>query len=263
MRITANHVTLLRLVFLPIPCTLLFGGPWHRAAALVLFIAIGLTDYLDGYLARKHGSTTLGALIDPMADKIFVTAMFVPLARTEVVSLWMVFLIFVREFTVTELRSIHGSRGIHFQTSELAKCKTAIQMIGGAVIILNDIFRSSWVILIPLGGFLLFTLALAKRTYEKNGRLGPRIITLVTLVAWALGTRCVFPYTTTIWAIMLLVVGVTILSGLQYVLETWRHLGGYLRQRFGVAEWAAFAGVSFAFPAICSLPEPSPRLRPL
>jgi cardiolipin synthase (CMP-forming) len=250
MRITANTVTLLRLVFLPIPCSLMFGGPWHKALALVLFVAMGLTDYLDGYLARKQGPTTLGALMDPMADKIFVTTMFVPLVRLDVVPLWMVLLLLVREYAVTELRSIHGSRGVQFRTSELAKYKTTIQMIGGSVIILNDIFRDNWVVLIPLSGFFLFTLALAYRIHRKRGRLGPRIITLVILVGWALAMRCAFAYTITNWAIMALVVGATLVSGIQYAVRTWMHLGDHRRRSFGIAEWGSFVGVSFFFPAI-------------
>jgi CDP-diacylglycerol--glycerol-3-phosphate 3-phosphatidyltransferase len=250
MLLKANHVTLLRLVFLPIPCILLFGEVWQKSLALILFVAVGLTDYLDGYLARKQGPTALGALMDPMADKIFVTAMFVPLARMGVVPLWMLFLVFVREYAITELRSIHGSRGIHFQTSEMAKYKTTIQMIGGSVIILNEIFGSSWTVLIPLGGFFLFTLALAARTYAAHGRLGMRSITFVVLVAWGFVMRCFFPYTTTNWAIMALVVGVTMLSGVQYAVQTWQHMGGYLKDRFGVVQWASLAGMSVAFPAI-------------
>jgi CDP-diacylglycerol--glycerol-3-phosphate 3-phosphatidyltransferase len=250
MRITANHVTLLRLVFLPLPCALLFGGPWHKSLALVLFIVLGLTDYLDGYLARKQGPTTLGALIDPMADKIFVTAMFVPLAQLGAVPIWMVLLLFVREYVVTELRSIHGSHGAQFKTSELAKYKTTIQMIGGAVIIFNGILGDHWAAFVPLGGFFLFTLALARWTYLRHGRLGPRIITFVTLVGWALGMRAFFPYQTTNWAIMALVMGITLLSGIQYVYQTWRHLGSFLRRQPGLAQWASFVGIGFAFPAI-------------
>lgn len=251
MNITANKVTLLRLVLLPLPCALLFGGSWwYRALALFLFIVLGLTDYVDGYLARKQGPTTLGALIDPMADKIFVTALYIPLARMDVVPLWMVLLLFIREYTVTELRSIHGSGGVRFRTSELAKYKTTIQMIGGGVIILLDIFRADSSVLFPMALFVAFTLALTYRTYRKQGWLGPRIITFTTLVAWVFAMRCIFPHTITISAIMALVVTVTLISGFQYVVHTWRHLGRFLRDRFGPREWASFVGISLAFPII-------------
>jgi phosphatidylglycerophosphate synthase len=168
----------------------------------------------------------------------------------EIVPIWMIFLLFIREYTVTELRSIHGAGGIRFRTSELAKYKTTIQMIGGGAIILNDIFRSHWSVLIPMGGGLLFTVLLAFWTYRKQGRLGPRSITFMTLVAWGLATRCIFSYTTTIWAIMALVVAVTLISGLQYMIQTWRHLGEHLRERFGPREWASFVGIGLAFPVI-------------
>jgi phosphatidylglycerophosphate synthase len=77
-----------------------------------------------------------------------------------------------------------------------------------------------------------------------------RSITFVVLVAWAVAMRCFFPYTVTNWAIMAVVVGVTILSGVLYAVQTWRHMGEYLRGRFGMVEWTALASMSLAFPAI-------------
>jgi CDP-diacylglycerol--glycerol-3-phosphate 3-phosphatidyltransferase len=249
MTITANQMTFLRLIFLPIPCALLFGGPTHKGLALLLFIAAGLTDYLDGHLARKHGATRLGALIDPMADKIYITAMFVPLAWQGIVPIWMVLLLFIREYTVTELRSIHGSGGVDFRTSELAKYKTTIQMIGGGVIILNEIFRQHWTVWIPLGAFFAFSLLLATHTYRMRGRLGSRILTLMSLIAWVLVMRALLPYDRTNQAIMALIVAVTLLSGLHYALLTWRSLKGYVKERFGAREWASFVGIGLLFPA--------------
>ncbi len=249
MRITANQVTLLRLVFLPIPCALLFEAPWQKALSLAFFVVIGLTDYLDGYLARKQGPTRLGAMIDPIADKVFVAAMFIPLVRMEAVPIWMVVLIFIREFLVTELRGIHGSVGAEFHTAELAKYKTTIQMIGGGIVILNVIFGSNRGVLLPLGGFFAFTLLLAVITYLRRGRLGPRILTFVGLVGWALAMRFLFSYTTTNWAIMGLVVGVTIVSGLQYLVLTWRRLKGGIH-RLGLRDWANSLGIGVLFPTV-------------
>lgn len=250
MRITANQVTLFRLVFLPIPCALLFEAPWQKALSLLFFVVIGLTDYLDGYLARKQGPTRLGALIDPIADKVFVAAMFIPLVRMEAVPIWMVVLVFIREFLVTELRGIHGFAGLEFHTSELAKYKTTIQMIGGGIVILNVIFGSSRDVLLPMGGFFAFTLVLAGITYLRQGRLGPRTLTFVGLVGWAFATRFLFSYTTTNWAIMALVAGVTLVSGLQYLAWTWRSLKGDLIGQVGVKDWAISLGVGVLFPTV-------------
>jgi cardiolipin synthase len=250
MNITANQVTLLRLILLPIPCVLLFGGPWHQSLALFFFILVGLTDYWDGYLARKQGPTTLGALIDPMADKIYITAMFIPLARIEVVPIWMVLLLFVREYTVTELRSVHGSGGVRFHTSELAKYKTTIQMIGVGVIIMNEIFQSHWSVFIPYSLLLLFTIGLALWTLNRHGSLGPRTITFMSLVAWTFAMRILFSGSVTNLAIMSLIVAVTLISGFQYILHTRRHLTEYVRSHFGVEEWASFIGIGLAFPII-------------
>lgn len=250
MRLTANHLTLLRLALIPIPCALLMGGAVHKSLALVLFVLVGLTDYLDGYLARKQGPTLLGALMDPLADKIFVAAMFVPLARHGAVPLWMVWLVFLREYAVTELRSIHGAHKAAFSTSELAKYKTTIQMIGGGVIILNEIFGGSPWVFFPLGGLFFFTVWVAWQVRKAGLRSGLRGLTFMVLVAWALAMRWQFPYEQVNWAIMALVTSVTVMSGLHYAYQTWRVIGSQLSKSLSWGDGAAFLGVSLLFPSI-------------
>lgn len=250
MQLRANHLTLLRLALIPIPCALLLGGAVYKSLALVLFLLAGLTDYLDGYLARKQGPTLLGALIDPLADKIFVAAMFVPLAHQGSIPLWMVWLVFLREYAVTELRSIHGARKAAFRTSELAKYKTTIQMIGGGVIILNDIFGSSQWVFFPLGGLFLFTVWVAWQVRRAGLRSGLRGLTFMVLVAWALAMRWQFSYEQVNWAIMALVTSVTVMSGLHYGYHTWRLMGSDLSRSLNWGDGAAFLGVSFVFPSI-------------
>lgn len=250
MRLTANQVTLLRLALIPVPCALLLGGPTSKSLALGLFVLMGLTDYLDGYLARRQGPTTLGALMDPLADKIFVAAIFVPLAHQEIVPLWMVWLVFMREYAVTELRTIHGSRKLYFRTSELAKYKTTIQMIGGGVIILNDIFASSRWVFLPLGGLFLFTAGLALYVRQRSGRIGLRAMTFMVLVAWTLAMRWLLPYNHANWAIMALVASVTVLSGLHYAYHTWRLLGKDLSGALNWTDGIAFLGATMVFPSV-------------
>ena len=251
MKLKANHLTLLRLLLMPLPCALLFQhGIWERSIALFLIIVIGLTDYWDGYLARKHGPTTLGALLDPLADKIFIAALFIPLAVTHIVPIWMVALMFVREFSITELRSVHGAGGIRFQTSELAKYKTTIQMIGGGVIIGLDIFKSDWTIFIPMGLMVLFALTLAVRSYLRNGRLNARVVTFASLVLLTFALRLIAPYKAIIWLIMAFIVVITLLSGMQYVAKSWEVLGDYLRKNFSAGAWITFLGIGIVFPAV-------------
>ena len=127
---TANQVTVARLVPMPAIAWLLYQGEsgWWWAVCLAFFV--GSTDYVDGYLARKHGPTLLGALLDPLADKIFLAFMYVPLVDLGFLPVWAVALMFCREFLVTSMRSAYAQRGIGFETSYLAKMKTWVQMQG-------------------------------------------------------------------------------------------------------------------------------------
>ena len=98
----------------------------------MLFVLASITDGLDGYLASKHGQiTTMGMLLDPLADKIMVTAAFVALVayNPEVVKVWIVVVIIGREFLISGLRSIAASEGFTVTASELGKLKTVIQIV--------------------------------------------------------------------------------------------------------------------------------------
>jgi CDP-diacylglycerol--glycerol-3-phosphate 3-phosphatidyltransferase len=126
-----NILTLGRIAAIPILVILLFldsraAGFW---AALV-FSAAAITDWLDGWLARKwEVVTVLGKFLDPLADKLIVMAaliMLIPLGR---VPAWAVFLILAREMVVTGLRSIASSEGIVIAASDLGKYKTIFQMV--------------------------------------------------------------------------------------------------------------------------------------
>lgn len=118
-----------------------WAGPHgeQEIAASVLFVLASITDGLDGYLARKHGLiTTMGMLLDPLADKIMVTAAFVALVayNPEVVKVWIVVVIIGREFLISGLRSIAASEGFTIQASELGKLKTVVQIVAVTLAIL-------------------------------------------------------------------------------------------------------------------------------
>src|SRR5581483_5239584 len=106
MRITANQVTSLRLALTPIPCWLLYQGVHGQFAALVFATLLGCTDFVDGYLARKHGPTVLGGLMDPIADKVFIAITFLPAVDLGWCPPWLVAALFAREFVVTAARSL-------------------------------------------------------------------------------------------------------------------------------------------------------------
>src|SRR5271166_3421847 len=125
-----NSITMSRIIMIPLFLWILSPHfPWqgHGAqeiVASVLFVLASITDGLDGYLARKHGLiTTMGMLLDPLADKIMVTAAFVALVayNPEVVKVWIVVVIIGREFLISGLRSIAASEGFTVTASELGK----------------------------------------------------------------------------------------------------------------------------------------------
>lgn len=98
--------------------------------ALLIFLVASGTDMLDGYLARRWGKiTTIGTLLDPIADKLLVSASLIALVQVRVVPAYIAVLIVGREFVVTGLRSIAAAEGYTIQASELGKTKMAAQVI--------------------------------------------------------------------------------------------------------------------------------------
>lgn len=125
---TANRVTFARLVSMPVLAWLLYQDTiW---AAFALGVVIGSTDFVDGYLARKHGATVLGSLMDPIADKVFIAIAYIPFTDRGYFPAWATALLFVREFLVTALRTSYELRGLAMKTSLIAKIKTWVQMAG-------------------------------------------------------------------------------------------------------------------------------------
>jgi CDP-diacylglycerol--glycerol-3-phosphate 3-phosphatidyltransferase len=126
-----NTLTLLRIFLVPILVALLFtrtdGGLF---LGMVVFGLAVLTDYLDGYLARRRNEVTrLGTLLDPIADKLLTAAAFISLVEMNAVPAWMVVIIVGREFAVTGLRNIAASRGILIPASGLGKGKMVSQVV--------------------------------------------------------------------------------------------------------------------------------------
>ena len=134
-----------RIVMIPLLLWILSPHfPWHSAGeqeifASILFILASITDGVDGYLARSRGQiTTMGILLDPLADKIMVAAAFVALVayNPSVVKVWIAVIIIGREFLISGLRSIAASEGFAIQASDLGKLKTVIQIFAVVAAIL-------------------------------------------------------------------------------------------------------------------------------
>lgn len=144
-----NSITMSRIIMIPLFLWILSPYfPWqgHGAqelSAAVLFVLASMTDGLDGYLARKRGQiTTMGMLLDPLADKIMVTAALIELVAytPQIVKVWIAVVIIGREFLISGLRSIAASEGFTITASELGKLKTVTQIVA----VVSSILAHRW-----------------------------------------------------------------------------------------------------------------------
>jgi len=113
-------------------------GTWREVVAVVIFLVAAATDWLDGYLARTRGQvTTLGKLLDPIADKLLTSSAFISLVELRLAPAWMIVVIVGREFVVSGMRSIAASRGWVMAASRWGKYKTASQVVAIVLLILT------------------------------------------------------------------------------------------------------------------------------
>ena len=142
-----NFFTLLRIFFVPLLVAALvqegFWLPWpwvvgKEFIALSIFLVAAGTDILDGYLARRWKQvTTVGTLLDPIADKMLISAALISLVQIHRVPGWMAILIIGREFAVSGLRSIAATEGYTIKASELGKTKTVLQVVAISLVMLG------------------------------------------------------------------------------------------------------------------------------
>ncbi len=217
MRIKANHLTILRIILLPIPYFLIFQGRWQRLIALILIAILGFTDYFDGILARKYGTTALGKLLDPIADKIFVAVLFLPLVTLNILPLWLIWLIFLREFIVTELRRFTGEGTKVLSVTELAKIKTTLQMTGGGLILLTATFTSKLVLESFLGIFLIISLLWSLYSYIKFKSISRRLLIFLWFIVFSMFIRYIFDIRDTCLIYGIVILLITFVSGFQYI----------------------------------------------
>src|SRR5205814_6162763 len=110
----ANGLTLARIFAIPLIVAVLLTGPkdGDMLIAAVIFLLASATDFLDGYFARKRGQvTTLGILLDPLADKLLISSVFIALVQLRLAPAWMVVIIIGREFAIMGLRNIASDQG--------------------------------------------------------------------------------------------------------------------------------------------------------
>jgi len=143
-----NSLTTLRIFFVPLLVVVLltrqpnwdfWGLPIHfEVWGVLILLVAAATDVMDGYIARKRREvTTLGILLDPIADKLLISAAFISLVQMGLVPAWMVVIIIGREFIVVGLRDIASVEGLVIPASALGKTKMILQVIAGCAVILT------------------------------------------------------------------------------------------------------------------------------
>ena len=154
---TPNYLTLLRIFFVPgVVITLSIGGVWWELTAGVIFGIAALTDFLDGYYARKLNlETVYGKLMDPLADKFLVICSLIMLQHMARIHQIVVMLLVCRELTITGLRALASAEGVIVAASQGGKWKTATQMAAIPMLMLKD-FSAEY-----LNGFPLFEIGTA------------------------------------------------------------------------------------------------------
>jgi CDP-diacylglycerol---glycerol-3-phosphate 3-phosphatidyltransferase len=135
-------LTLLRIFFVPLLVVLLLTkGENLDLWAVGVFLLAAITDLLDGYFARRRRQiTTLGILLDPIADKLLTSAAFISLVELGLAPAWMVVIIVGREFAVSGLRAVASAQGYVLKASELGKTKMVMEVAAITAIVLEDHF---------------------------------------------------------------------------------------------------------------------------
>jgi len=166
-----NQLTVLRIALTPVfLLILLLPLPHHFLWAAAVFAVAGITDSLDGHLARKHKQvTTFGKLIDPVADKLLTTAALLAFLRFGWCDIWLVLLVLARDFLVTSVRMVASAQGVVIPANVWGKIKTVSQIVSILLLLLLAEAQSfgipAWLtqsrFVWVSGGLLWFTAVLA------------------------------------------------------------------------------------------------------
>lgn len=138
-----NKITLARMLLIPVFLVVLMGGFWElqtaRYISVAIFIVASATDALDGHIARsRHLITNLGIFMDPLVDKLLVSAALIAMVELGDLPAWVVIIIISRDSIINGLRFVAASQNIVMAAGNLGKTKTTVQMIM-VVVVLSDI----------------------------------------------------------------------------------------------------------------------------
>jgi CDP-diacylglycerol--glycerol-3-phosphate 3-phosphatidyltransferase len=186
-----NQLTFLRIILTPVFVALLFSSnPLQRQLSLLVFVVAVLTDWYDGWVARRWGYVTRwGTFLDPLADKVVTSAALISFIYLDLVPAWTVWVIVVRDIAITLLRSYSEYKGKPFDTSRLAKTKTFLQFV---VI------------------YYILLVYIALDTEYLRNRFGELLRTLLDY--------------SFLYAAMVVIAAITLLTGILYMVENWKTL---------------------------------------
>ena len=184
-----NQLTLLRILLTPVFLAFLFSAnPVLRRLSLAVFILALLTDWYDGWVARRWGySTRWGKFLDPLADKIVTSAALIAFIYLELVPAWPVWIIVFRDVFITWLRTYAEYKGRPIDTTKFAKTKTFFQF---TVI------------------YYVLLLHIARQTEYFQGRFGPTIESLLDY--------------TLLYTLTVIIAVITLWTGVLYVIDNWK-----------------------------------------
>lgn len=187
----ANIVTLSRFFMAPIFLIfMLSDSSVGIIIALIVFVLAALSDWLDGFLARKYGEVTdHGVFLDPLADKVLTTSAFVALYILNLMDLWMLVVIVLRDFGTTAMRSIADDRGMTMKTSRIAKVKTFLQMVVIIVAVLCVAIQRGAPVDSQIWGYASFVLVYGGIT---AGLLLVTLLSIYSLVQYIIVNRRLF-----------------------------------------------------------------------
>jgi CDP-diacylglycerol--glycerol-3-phosphate 3-phosphatidyltransferase len=183
-----NQLTFLRILLTPVFLAFLFSAnPLMRQLSLVVFIVAMLTDWYDGWVARRWGYITRwGTFLDPLADKVVTSAALIAFVYLDLVPSWTVWVIVARDVVITFLRSYSEFSGKPFDTTKMAKTKTFFQFLLIYYILLAYVARDSEYFRVRYG-------ALLDQLLDK----------------------------TLLYSFMVVMAAITLLSGILYLIDNW------------------------------------------
>lgn len=142
----ANSLSIIRIILVPIFMVFMLNQkPFGLLIAAGIFVVAGCTDILDGYIARKQETvSTMGKFLDPMADKLLITAGLISLVYLGYLNPWFALIIISREFAVSWLRLILAAQGVIVMASKLGKLKNVLQIVAVVSLIVHAAFQTVW-----------------------------------------------------------------------------------------------------------------------